>query len=174
MKKLWCIGLLFLVIAGCKSKIPGDIIQPDKMGAVLYDIHITDGYVGSIPRQDSAKKVGAAYYKGIYKKFKIDSMSYTRSMNYYFANPDLLSKIYEGVTKNLKTSKDSLDKINAKKVKLDAAKKAKENKKTQDSLNKIKAKVSNPAMQQTAKRDSLKKVRAAKMGRGTKTQIEVN
>lgn len=158
MRKICCVGFLILVLAGCKSKIPGDIIQPDKMAAVLYDIHVTDGYIGSIPQQDSAKKVSAAYYKGIYARFGIDSVKYTKSMNYYFANPDVLHEIYLKVTKDLIKSKDSLEKINAKVVKLEAAKRAKAVKKTKDSLDKIKAKLT-PLEVKKAKADSLKKVK---------------
>ena len=110
MRRFYWAGLLLIVIGGCKPKIPENIIQPDKIGLVLYDIHIVDGYIASIPKADSAKKVSAAYYKGVYKKFAIDSALFTKSMDYYYNHPDELSKIYEGVTASLKKSKDSLDK----------------------------------------------------------------
>lgn len=159
MRKICCIGFLFIVLAGCKSKVPGDLIQPDKMAAVLYDIHVTDGYIGTIPQQDSAKKVSAAYYKGIYAKFDIDSVKYTKSMAFYFAHPDVMNGIYQQVMSALKKSKDSLDKINQKILKLEAAKRAKALKKTTDSLAKIKARLMKPADIRKAKADSLKKVK---------------
>lgn len=158
MRKICCVAFLFLVLAGCKSKTPGNIIQPEKMAAILYDIHVTDGYIGSIPNQDSAKKVSAAYYKGVYTKFGIDSVKYTKSMDYYFANPAVLDGIYEKVTRDLKKSKDSLDKINEKVIKLEAAKRAKAVKKTKDSLDKIRAKLT-PLDIKKAKKDSLLKVK---------------
>lgn len=158
MRKICCVAFLLLVLAGCRSKTPGDIIQPEKMAAILYDIHVTDGYIGSIPKQDSAKKVSAAYYKGIYAKFGIDSVKYTKSMSYYFANPDVLSGIYVKVTDALKKSKDSLEKINENAVKLEAAKRAKAVKKTKDSLDKIRAKLS-PLEIKKLKADSLRKVK---------------
>jgi len=156
MRKICCVAFLLLVLAGCRSKTPGDIIQPEKMAAILYDIHVTDGYIGTIPNQDSAKKVSAAYYKGIYAKFGIDSVKYTKSMSYYFANPDVLSGIYVKVTDALKKSKDSIEKINEKVAKLEAAKRAKAVKKTKDSLDKIKAKLS-PLEIKKLKADNLKK-----------------
>lgn len=123
MKKVCWAVLLAVVFAGCKPKIPDHIIQPQKIRAVLYDMHIIDGYITGIPNPDSAKKVSAAYYKGCYKKFGIDSASYARSMNYYFDHPESLSSIYKDVTERLKKSKDSIDKLEAKRIKKEEAKK---------------------------------------------------
>jgi len=134
MRKFCWAGLLFIMIGGCKPKIPENIIQPDRMGVILYDIHVVDGYIGSIPKQDSAKKVSAAYYKGVYKKFAIDSVVFTKSMDYYYDHPDVLSTIYEKVTANLKKSKDSLDKIQ-KKISLKTAAKMKLKKDSADKAN---------------------------------------
>lgn len=132
MRRICWLGLVLLVMTGCKTKIPDDIIQPQKIRAVLYDMHIIDGYISTIPNPNSAKRIGAAYYKGFYKKYDIDSVTYTRSMNYYFDHPESLGSIYKDVTARLQKSKDSIDKIEAKIAKkAAAAKKAK-----QDSINK--------------------------------------
>lgn len=162
MKKIYGIALLFICLAGCKSKIPGDVIPPDQMAAILYDIHVTDGFISSVSRPDSAKIVAASYYKGVYKKFGIDSAAYTASMNYYYAHPELLGSIYTQVTASLKKSKDSVDKVNDKKAKLLALKIEKARKKTKDSLAKINALLQKPADRKKAAADSLKKVKAAK------------
>ncbi len=121
MKQYIVIGVLFLMVSACKPGVPRELIQPDKMGKVLYDIHLADAYAGNIPNVDSAKKVAAAYYKGIYNKFEIDSALYNKSMDYYAGNPEAFSKIYEYVTKELTAEKSKLVKadsiINAKLVK---------------------------------------------------------
>ena len=160
MKKFCYAGLLFLLIAGCQSKIPGNIIPPDKMGAILYDIHVTDAYITTLASQDSAKKVSATYYKGIYRKFDTDSARYTQSMNFYAEHPDLLSKIYETVTASLKKSKDSIDKVNEKILKVKTAKRAKA---VKDSLAKIDPKVLKIEADKKAKKtkDSLEKIKPA-------------
>ena len=93
------VGLWF----GCKPGIPADIIRPDKMEKVLYDIHVADGYISTIPTVDSAKKVGAAYYNGIYKKFEIDSAIYSKSMDYYYDHPEKLSVIYKSIGTTIKS-----------------------------------------------------------------------
>jgi len=152
MRNFLCICLLLIGIGGCKPGIPSDIIQPDKMGDVLYDIHMADGFIATIPDPDSAKNTSAAYYKGIYKRFEIDSALYTRSMNYYYDHPDVLNVMYEKITAKLKKAKEKEDKINAKRLKkIEAIKKAKK-----DSLDKADPK--RVIREAAAKKDSLVKV----------------
>jgi len=155
MRRFCWAALLLLVIAGCQPKIPVDIIQPQKIRKVLYDIHVVEGYTTTIPHPDSMKKVSATYYKGVYKKFGIDSALYTKSMDFYFNHPDMLSTIYIDVTAALQKSKDSVDKIQEKILKKEEAlKKAKK-----DSIDKANPKLAAQALAlEKAKTDSLKKL----------------
>ncbi|MCX2451657.1 DUF4296 domain-containing protein [Pedobacter sp. PLR] len=118
MRNFLYILSFFLLISACKPGIPKDIIQPDKMPGVLSDIHVVDGYITTIPAVDSAKKVASSYYKGIYKKYGVDSAMFARSMAYYNANPKLLDDIYTLVIQDLSRQKDVITKsdsvINAK------------------------------------------------------------
>ncbi|WP_158800499.1 DUF4296 domain-containing protein [Pedobacter sp. L105] len=159
MRRFCWVGLLFIVIGGCKPKIPENIIHPSRMGVILYDIHVVDGYIASIPKQDSAKKVSAAFYKGVYRKFSIDSAIFTRSMNYYYDHPDVLSNIYDRVTTSLKKSKDSVDKIQRKiMLKAEALQKKK-----RDSIEKANPKMAAAKAEavQKLKKDSIAKVAAS-------------
>lgn len=185
MRKICWVALVFIVMAGCKSKVPAEIIQPLKIRAVLYDMHLADGYITTIPNQDSAKRTAASYYKGVYKKFGIDSAIYARSMAFYFEHPEYLNSIYKDVIENLKKSKDSLDKIQAKVLKKEAAvKKAKQDsiekadpnfkakalaakKATQDSLEKVKK-----ITLKKAKLDSLKAIRLKKTSEDSLKKIK--
>ena len=117
MRKFLALGLLCFLLINCKSKeVPKALIQPDKMEKILIDIHIADGYISTITDADSAKKVSAAYYKGIYKKFRVDSASYTRSMDYYYKHPDVLSDMYTNIKKDLEKTKAKLEKVSVKPV----------------------------------------------------------
>jgi hypothetical protein len=111
MKKILLLGFIFAVIFGCKSPVPKEIIQPEQMQKVLYDMHLVDGYISTIPVQDSAKRVAAAYYKGIYKKFGIDSVSYSKSMDFYYANPELMNAMYVKLETELKKNKVKVEKL---------------------------------------------------------------
>ncbi|SEA60528.1 DUF4296 domain-containing protein [Pedobacter hartonius] len=160
MRRFCWAGLVFILIGGCGRKIPEDIIQPKVIRLVLYDMHIADGYISTIPVPDSAKKVGSSYYKAIYKKYGIDSVIYNRSMNYYYDHVDDIGGIYADVTASLQKSKDSIDKIQAKILKKEeAAKKMKK-----DSADRA-----NPKLV-AARADSVKK---AKKDSTAKVKIEI-
>jgi Domain of unknown function (DUF4296) len=137
---------------GCKPGIPDDIIKPDKMEKILYDMHIVDGYLSSIYVADSAKKVAAAYYKGIYKKFGVDSAEYNKSLVWYNTNPKELESIYKNIQKSLTLQKKAVEiadkMIQKKKFKADSLVIAKKFK--ADSL----------AIRKKMKPDSLSKVKA--------------
>jgi len=117
MRKFLSLIFVSLLLICCKSKeVPKTVIQPKQMEKILYDIHIADSYITSIGDVDSAKRTSAAFYKGIYKKYKTDSARYTKSMDYYYNHPDLLSNIYEQVKKDLEKTKEKQDKTSAKPV----------------------------------------------------------
>lgn len=139
---IWALAATIMLF-GCKPKIPKDIIEPDKMQKILYDIHVADGYISTILLPDSSKKVAAAYYKGIYKKFEIDSTQYNKSMDYYYAHPKDLDKIYKNISKTLESQKKTLEKVDSlQKAKIEKVKADKEKlKKTKDSLKKNPAKL---------------------------------
>jgi hypothetical protein len=92
-------------LTGCKPGIPKDLIQPDKMALVLYDIHVFDGYINSVTQIDTARVVAAGYYKGIYKKFGVDSALYARSWDYYNKHPRVMTEIYTKVVSRLDKEK---------------------------------------------------------------------
>ena len=110
MKKFLTLIIFFIFISGCKTGIPKEIIQPDKMDKVLFDIHVVDGYLGTITNVDTAKIIASSYYKGIYKKFGIDSALYNKSMDYYYAHPTLLNEIYTKVEKSFALENSKLEK----------------------------------------------------------------
>jgi len=113
MKRLMWVFVASLLALGCKPGIPENIIKPDKMEKIVYDMHIVDGYLSTIYIPDSARRVAAAYYIGIYKKFKIDSASYFRSLTYYNNNPEELEKIYKNVSKKLDAQKAKMQKADS-------------------------------------------------------------
>jgi hypothetical protein len=173
MRNYLCAGLVLIFMAGCKSKIPADIIQPEKMQGILYDIHVIDGYVSTLgTNSDSAKRIAAAYYKGVYTKFEIDSVHYAKSMTFYYDHPEILTGMYDQVNNGLKKSKDSLEKAEAERIaNLSAAqKKAKKladdkkmaasAKKLKDSLDKVNRINAERVLNQGKKgKDSLNKAR---------------
>lgn len=108
MNNFLYIAIVFFLISGCKPGVPGDVIQPEEMAKVLHDIHVADSYLGMTMRPDSVKIKAAEYYKGIYKKYDIDSALYARSMNYYTREPKVFNEIYVNLTRELTKEKDAI------------------------------------------------------------------
>ncbi|WP_316815213.1 DUF4296 domain-containing protein [Pedobacter nyackensis] len=113
MRNFLYITIVFFSLSGCKPGIPKDIIQPDEMAKVLHDIHIADSYLGMTTRPDSVKIKAAQYYKGIYKKYDIDSALYMRSMDYYGREPKVMNDIYVKVTAELTKEKNAIVKADS-------------------------------------------------------------
>jgi len=99
--------LVVCSIFACKPGIPKDIIQPAEMENILHDIHVVDGYVSNIPTPDSAKKVASPLYKGIFRKYGVDSAQHAKSMNYYYRHPDILTKMYDKISAKLGKEKEA-------------------------------------------------------------------
>jgi hypothetical protein len=150
MKRIFSIIFLTALIFSCKPGVPKEVIQPDEMEKVLFDIHIVDGYINANPFPDSAKAIASAYYKGIYKKFDIDSATYTKSLDYYYAHPDVMKVMYEHISDKLAKARDKQSKIEMLEqkalAKADSIKRAKE---------KLKPKLAD-SIKQAKKADSLK------------------
>ena len=124
MRRFFTVIILCALLYSCKPGIPKDIIQPAKMENVLYDIHVIDGYGASLsfPTMDSAKKVIAPFYSGIYKKHGIDSALYNRSLDYYYKNPKLMKLMYDHVTEKLSKAKDKAQPVVSEVPKVDSVK----------------------------------------------------
>ena len=111
MKRFFVILILCALFYACKPGIPKGIIQPNKMEKVLHDIHVVDGYSTSFANIDSSKKVISSLYKGIYKKFGIDSALYNQSLDYYYKHPDVMKKMYDNISANLNKEKEAFSRV---------------------------------------------------------------
>ncbi|WP_316736852.1 DUF4296 domain-containing protein [Pedobacter aquatilis] len=119
MRILKCFVLALTFLFACKEKRPNNIIPPEQIQPILYDIHVVDGYISTISNLDSSKKVASAYYKGIFKKYGIDSAKHAQSMKYYYAHPAELAEVYKNISTKLEKQKVVMEKADStKKTKL--------------------------------------------------------
>jgi hypothetical protein len=108
MKKISIILLTFFLIVACKKTIleaPKNLIEEDKMIDILYDISILEAIKISQPTSLQTKGIDPKTY--IYKKYKIDSLQFAKSDQYYASDLKVYSKMYQKV----------IDKIAAQKTK---------------------------------------------------------
>lgn len=141
MTRIFLFVFYIALLSACKPGVPKDVVQPEEMEKILFDIHLIDGYVSGIPTPDSARKVSAPIYKGIFKKYGIDSATHAKSMVYYYQHPDILSKMYDKIGAKMGKTRDEEAKRHEKEQKLKIARAAKlkkaAEKKTADSLKKV-------------------------------------
>lgn len=111
MKRFLPLIIFYVLLQGCDPGIPKEIIQPDKMEKVLFDIHLVDGYIGTQTKEDTIKIIASSYYRGIYKKYKIDSALFNSSMNYYYSQPAILNDIYIKIGKKFELENAKYEKL---------------------------------------------------------------
>lgn len=114
MRRFFLIALLFSSIYACKPGIPKTVLPPEEMEKVWFDIHVVEGYASTLPTPDTAKKVASAYFKGVYKKYNIDSASYHKSLDYYYNHPKLMHEMYDRVLERLLKAKERQSKLDLK------------------------------------------------------------
>lgn len=169
MRKVYGTVLMATVFFACKPGIPKNVLQPDEMAKVLFDIHVVDGYLNHQIVPDSTKKLAAQYYRGVYQKYGIDSAGYNRSLDYYYEHPDKMKVIYDTVGARLARERDkqqkALDKSRAKAALQSKSAKQDAAKKIADSIKMIQQKLKKAdSLPQAKKADSLKKEIKKKKG----------
>lgn len=91
-----CFILIFL--ASCQVKIPKDIIQPDKMEALLYDYHIVQAMGNEVSSmQEYQVKL---YYDYLFKKHGVTKALFDSSLVWYTRHPSNLAEIYANLQKS--------------------------------------------------------------------------
>ena len=177
MKKILFFSVLFAFLSACKSPIPANIIQPDQMGKLLYDMHMVDAYISTMPNQDSAKKVAATYYKGIYKKFNVDSALYQQSMDFYYDNPEIMADLYKNIQAKVKQTKTKMEKIQEAELKLETQQRLKRDSLRNDSIKLVdslkKQKLLKSKLKDSAAIKKADSIKARKLLQRKKTQKKV-
>jgi hypothetical protein len=99
--------ILLLFIVSCnRNEIPKDVLPPEKMGAVLYDIVLADELTDFASITDSTyrkfpKRTGL--YDTVLQIHKISKQQYKKSEQFYQSRPDLMKEIFENLKKKMDT-----------------------------------------------------------------------
>lgn len=100
-------ALLFLILLACQSKTnfekPKDLIPPDKMEDLLFDIYLAIG-AGGVENLEGEK--GLNYMGLVYEKYQIDSVQFAASNLYYTSKVNDYDEILKGVKKRLEDRRD--------------------------------------------------------------------
>jgi hypothetical protein len=97
------------MLAGCKIKRPKDVIPESQMENLLYDYHIAKALGENLPYNENYKK--ALYIEYVFRKHNTTEAVFDSSMVWYTRNADVLSKVYERVSKRLKAEQNEIDNL---------------------------------------------------------------
>ena len=104
-KKLFLLTVI-LSLFSCGSDdgtIPEGVLKQEEMVALMIDIRIAEGMVGSVSLGlDSADVLYKALEKRVFEKHGLDSASYVKSYNYYLMHPKLFLDVTDIVIDSLK------------------------------------------------------------------------
>ena len=100
MRLLVCVVFIFL--AGCGEKMPADIIRPEKMKQVQWDLMQADemaDYYKALDTTYPADQKRKEHYAQILKIHAISQEQLDKTIDYYTARPALLKELLDSVQK---------------------------------------------------------------------------
>jgi hypothetical protein len=98
-------AFLLLVITACsrKDRIPGDVLPPPKMQAVLWDMMRADQFLADyVLNRDTAKnkeKESIKLYSRIFTFHSITREEFRKSFDYYRTHPEQLQPLMDSMSK---------------------------------------------------------------------------
>jgi len=108
MRKLILLLAVVLFYVACKQKPPKGVIEKSEMMNVLLDMQLTDAALNQVYNNDTVKMQAHSRYNYIYKKYKIDSATFTNSLKYYSRNAKELDSMYTQISDSLVRLQESL------------------------------------------------------------------
>lgn len=83
-------------------KKPDNLIPKEKMILILVDVHLVEGTLSSVSKNElNTQDYSLYYYKSIFAKHKINKEQFDLSIKYYSHYPEKLNEIYTEVVNRL-------------------------------------------------------------------------
>lgn len=104
--------MLATLLTACTPKnpgIPATVIGPEKMVAILSDVHIAQAAVSVYNVGDTLRYTVGDYMPAIFKNHGTTQQQFDSSLKYYSANPALLDSIYKEVLEELSKKEGEVD-----------------------------------------------------------------
>lgn len=112
MKKALSILSLALLLINCKTNAvekPDDLLTEKQMVDILYDLNIINAMKSTNYQYLSDRGITASKY--VYAKYKIDSLQFANSDQYYASDIEEYEKIYNQVSERLQKNKAEIDSL---------------------------------------------------------------
>ena len=95
------IGIMSLCAVSCKrNNVPADIIQPDEMGKILFDISMAEEFVNSYITKDSSRNKEAEIqreYQKVFMLYKVTEAGFRKSYAYYNSHPLIFKTLMDSL-----------------------------------------------------------------------------
>jgi hypothetical protein len=108
MKKLLLIFLSVFLVS-CSNNTapePEHLLEEEEMVSILYDLALLQSIKSFNPAVLDTNNVDS--HKYIYKKYKIDSLTFAQNHTYYASDIETYEKIEKEVTKKIQNGRDAL------------------------------------------------------------------
>ena len=112
MKNLiYLLGVLLLGCTAPETKIPTEILSKMEFASILKEIHVAEAAfeLNKSKGLENAKNTLANSYQSIYKKYDIADTTFSKSLDYYAKNPEILEEIYSTVLEQLTEERSTLN-----------------------------------------------------------------
>jgi hypothetical protein len=118
-------GIVFMILmalfGSCsKSKVPKDLLNPDKMQAVYWDYLKADLFVNEFVRKDSTKNLeleSARLQNQVFQLHKTTRKQFYSSYDYYMHHPDLMKGLLDSMISKQQNANKLQDSLRQKKLK---------------------------------------------------------
>jgi hypothetical protein len=102
MKRLGFSLLIFLAACNTTPSRPGDILAPEKMQAIIWDILEADeltNYQGTLDSSINSFKMNTGIYKAVFRMHNVTEDEFRKSFRYYEGHPVLLKPVIDSLQK---------------------------------------------------------------------------
>ena len=99
----------FILLVSCKDTAskPDNLIGEDQMVDIIYDLTVLDG----IKSHDPQNLQSFNQNDFIYKKYKIDSLQFAKSNQFYASDIHKYKKMYQQVSERIEKDKKRIDSL---------------------------------------------------------------
>lgn len=110
MKKISLLLVAVIVFFSCDKHLidkPDNLIEKEKMELILYDMAVLEAIKSNNPNATALLGIDENSY--ILKKYKIDSLQFSKSIKYYASDVHNYLKMYERIDLKLTNEKNATD-----------------------------------------------------------------
>jgi hypothetical protein len=100
MNRPFFYSLLFFLLIGCQPSIPRNILRPEKMRSVLWDMMRADemaSYYASANPSFHLYDTSLVYYQEVLQVHRITKQEFKTSLDYYEGHPALLKEVLDSL-----------------------------------------------------------------------------